>query len=179
MGAGEWIGLIAAVLAVVALPTAFQMFYGRPKIEFVFSTHNTGDTTLLLVHLYNTLVTNPLLQRIGVRREEAHFSVVITVTDSVGNQILKYPEPPFSSGDVFRPNQFHLHAGGSPVTLELLGANGQHARIYYEKRAESFTEFDSGIYQVHLDAHAGELIFFDDRAFVVTQNSLHSYWADV
>lgn len=178
MGHAEWIALAALLLGAMALPTVFQMFWGRPQITFWFNRVEDERDTLLLIHLQNFPIGNRVLSWMGVSREEAHFHVVVTVRDDGGNQILKYTEPPISSGDPFKPNQYHLHAGPSPITLETLGANGQHARIYYEEKPNSYHDFPPGNYLLRLDVWVGERIFFEERTFVVTGNSRKSYWAD-
>ena len=178
MGTAELLGIAALVVAAMALPTVFQMFWGRPNITFLFTRQESERDTLLLVHLCNYPIGNRFLSGIGVRREDAHFHVRLTVKDSVGNQVLDYMEPPPSSGNPFEQNLFHLHAGPSPKTLEILGANGQCARIYYEERAEGYKELSAGSYSLRLDVWVGEKIFFEERIFVVTEDSIKSYWAD-
>ena len=178
MGVAEWIALAALILGLMALPTVFQMIWGRPDITFVFNRTDDQKDALLLVHLYNLPVANRALSWMGVTRAEAHFRAAIKVNDSSGNQILRYAEPPISAGDPFKQNLIHLHAGPSPVTLEILGANRKCARTYTEHRADSFYDYSPGTYRLRLELWVGERMFFEERSFVVTADFKNSYWAD-
>ena len=179
MSPGEVLGIgIGTVALAMATPPLFQMFWGRPNITFQFTRLENSVDTLLLAHIYNYPVTNRFLSGMGVRRDEAHFHVAMTVSGSDGNQILKYTEPPFTSGNPFRPIQFQLRPGPAPITLEILGANGKTARLYTEERRDSYHEFKSGNYVLRLDAWVGEKVFFESRTFVVTEDSRKSYWAE-
>lgn len=178
MGAAEWIALAALAVGIVVLPTVFQMIWGHPYITFAFNRLEDQRDSLLLVHLYNLPITNRLLARIGVARTDAHFHVTIRIRDSSGNQLLRYTEPPVSAGDPFKQNLIHLHAGPSPATLEILGANTKYARVYMERRADSFHEYVPGTYRIRLEVWVAERMFFEERSFVVTANFKNSYWAD-
>lgn len=79
MGVGEWLGIAAVALAVMALPTVLQMFAGRPKITFGFSEILTHDTKLLRIEIRNLPVSNAFLKFCGVRRDNAHITAGYTV----------------------------------------------------------------------------------------------------
>jgi len=79
MGPAEWIALSALGLAALTLPTFFQMFWGRPNITFWFNRIEDERDTLLLVHIYNFPIANRALSSLGVKRDEAHFHIVVTV----------------------------------------------------------------------------------------------------
>jgi len=179
MGVAEWLGVFAIAVALfLGAPPVFQMLLGHPKITFNFTRLESEKDTLLLAHLYNFPVTNRALSRIGVRREDAHFHVGIIIKDQSGNMRLHFTEPPPGSGNPFEQNLCHLHPGQSPKTLEILGADGLHARTYYENKPTSFQEFEAGNYSVRIEVWVGERMFFEERAFVITKDLRKSYWAD-
>lgn len=137
---GDWqllLGIAALVVALMALPTAFQMLWGRPRITFRFSrvVADDGLSVHLLAHLFNLPVTNKFLVWLGVKRDDAHFHAHVLVKDSQGNEVLSYSDPSQRS-EPFKPVQHHLHSGPVPVTVETLGASKQNARIYYDNDAK-------------------------------------------
>jgi hypothetical protein len=65
------ISIVALLLALVALPPTFQMFFGRPCLRTRFTEQITADGKLLLSEISNAAVRSKVLRSIGVRRESA------------------------------------------------------------------------------------------------------------
>ena len=179
LGPAEWVAIVAlGVALILGAPPIFQMMWGSPNISFGFTRLDSGPLTLLLIHLYNYPIANPLLSKIGVRREEAHFHVRLIIKDDSGNLVLQYTEPSIFSGNPFEQNLCHLHAGPSPKTIEILRADSNRAWINYEGRSTGFQEFQAGTYTLRLDVWAGEKLFFEERSFLVAKDLKSSYWVD-
>ena len=89
LGLGEWLGIFALAVGLMALPTAFQIFWGRPEITFEFSRLHGGDYTNLFAHLYNHPVKRWLLRALGVKRDDAHFTVVVII--NLNNKAAAFP----------------------------------------------------------------------------------------
>ena len=65
------IGLTALAVAGMALPTIFQMLFGRPKLTFDTDEFTGPDGTILVLRIKNDPVKNKFLRHIGVEREAA------------------------------------------------------------------------------------------------------------
>ena len=76
------ISVIALVLAIIALPPVFQMVWGRPNVDVIFSDSKDKRNQRKYLHcqIVNLPLENRLLQRLGVYRRpiddvHAFFSV--------------------------------------------------------------------------------------------------------
>lgn len=82
MVAAFTISVIALVVAIIALPTVFQMVWGRPNVDVIFtdSKDKRNQRKYLHCQIVNLPLENRLLQRFGVYRRpiddvHAFFSV--------------------------------------------------------------------------------------------------------
>jgi hypothetical protein len=69
--AGLIIAIVALLLGVFGIPPFLQMIFGAPQIDigFAASESEDGQTKILLCHVKNRPVTNPLLLKLGVTRQ--------------------------------------------------------------------------------------------------------------
>lgn len=69
------ISVLALFLALLALPTVFQMFWGRPRLVINFGeqaySFPQGEGKALMCLISNPPVESPVLRKIGVRRAAA------------------------------------------------------------------------------------------------------------
>jgi hypothetical protein len=86
----QWIGLGATVIALVVgaltLPSAFQMWWGRPKLTIGFTAAFLNDQFVLHGHIRNEPISCKILRAIGVRRDETTISAQYGVADAATNQ---------------------------------------------------------------------------------------------
>lgn len=77
--AGLIVAFVALLLAVVALPPVFQMYFGRPKLVVGTDAFTGSEGRALLITIKNR-PTGRLLKIIGVKREtgdvRAHFDIL-------------------------------------------------------------------------------------------------------
>ena len=77
------LSLIAFGLAVVTLPTAFQMWWGRPAIEIDFAEQSVDIGVGLNCNITNCFIENEFLTLLGVRRTAAYdLGVKATIRES-------------------------------------------------------------------------------------------------
>ena len=79
------ISIFALVVAIMALPTLFQMIWGRPDIELIFweSIDERAQRKYLRCRIVNRPIKNCLLQKIGVyRRPSDDVHVLFSVRDT-------------------------------------------------------------------------------------------------
>ena len=73
---------IALVVSLMSLPTAFQMFFGRPTIRFAFVPHQLSQTptqTVLWCEITNPPLQNGVLRLLRVHRDPAEDVLVSCV----------------------------------------------------------------------------------------------------
>jgi hypothetical protein len=81
--AGLGIAIIALLVAVMALPTVFQMIWGRPKVDISFE-ESVGD---VLLCTFGQPFVAPWLRHLGVRRAPIEISVTIEIKNHAGETI--------------------------------------------------------------------------------------------
>ena len=79
------IGIVIGFVALaVAVPSAAQMLWGRPKVRMSFGKLEIGRYKALGVSVENAPIESALLRRIGARREPAEIGAHVTVYDAHG-----------------------------------------------------------------------------------------------
>jgi hypothetical protein len=80
------IGTVALIISVMALPTALQMFWGRPRVRIEFSSWENPKR--LVCELHYVPIANPILWRLGVRREAAPVAAYFTIFEDGTNRVI-------------------------------------------------------------------------------------------
>jgi hypothetical protein len=62
------LSVVASVIGLVTLPTAFQMFWGRPKIELTFHETRTDGYALMRCYISNEPINSRVIRKLGVSR---------------------------------------------------------------------------------------------------------------
>ena len=71
------ISFLALAVAVVTLPTAFQMWWGRPCLDIQFNTARREGAVVLQILIFNKKIESKLLNILGVyRRDQANIYYV-------------------------------------------------------------------------------------------------------
>jgi hypothetical protein len=81
------ISVVALVISIMTLPTAFQMICGKPKIRVKFEKTILNEMTLLRSYLWNEPVKNRFIRSLGVTREPVEVSASISVEKSTGELV--------------------------------------------------------------------------------------------
>jgi hypothetical protein len=77
-------GVLALVVAVMALPTVFQMLWGRPKIDIGYSEEKEPSDVLFCT--FDQPFVARWLRPLGVRRTPVEIQVTIAIEGQAGNQ---------------------------------------------------------------------------------------------
>lgn len=85
---GIWAGIVGCGLGVVALPTAFQMFWGSPSLSLSFH-EDAGPHSELRCVIHNAPVANGLLRALRVYRTEPDVGGIIEVHLADSTEILE------------------------------------------------------------------------------------------
>src|SRR5712691_5616336 len=131
MGPAEWIALVALVLALIALPTVFQMLWGRPQIEIRFLKHDIGNASALLCACHNRPISNRFFRALGVVRESADISVGFQIFDENMKKIGDVIETEITySGSMKKGYMVELHPHFEAFVRLIFARNGEvEARV--------------------------------------------------
>ena len=178
----EWTDVVLSAIAFgvgfVTLPTAFQMWWGKPAIAVQFDTDRRETGAYLKCYIYNDYVKNRALKLLGVRREPAH-EVAGTVT------IREHP-----TGKVIGQARLRLNVekGGSSVRADIhVGLPAIAVIVYYEKNdgGARLRDHEEGVedqligqgeYEAALDIHWGQHSIRRKKLFFVGQNDERTNW---
>lgn len=178
MGIGEWLGLLGVVLALVALPTAFQMFFGRPTIEFVCSVEHGDKGSILQCRLLNPAIENRFLKWLGVRREAAYIHAAYKIWSQETGELIVDLTAPLLVSTTDNAQALELRPTLFGVTFALVLCNQQGVFALAEKPNKEVIRLDPGNYNAPVVVFCGEKRFVKNCAFVVTSNPMNSYWSD-
>ena len=109
---------VAFGLAAVTLPTAFQMWWGRPSIAAEFERERYDSGAALRCRIRNAPVRNKLLAALGVVRETAHgVGANAIITESASGKVLARRRLQFSVEGADPSPSVDLHARIPAVAL--------------------------------------------------------------
>ena len=179
MGIGEWLGVIAIALGIIVLPTALQMFCGRPKIEFEFSVVGDKKNSALQCKILNRPIESKFLTWLGVRRENAHIFAAYRVENTDTGEIVVDLMQPIIVSKGRRGKEFELTSSFLGVSIAIAWISEQGVYALEEEIDKKAIPLKSGIYSVPLMVFCGEKSFPVRRNFVVTSNPIDTYWASI
>jgi hypothetical protein len=175
------IGIIALLVSLVTLPSAFQMFWGGPKLYFDFLELDGSDVKRLYCSISSVPIQNRTLQRLGVRRESAVVSAKFRICEAGSNRI------------VLDTAQAKLVAVGNPedrgsivttVHDPLFGVtfdcafhdNDRDHAVAIDPFKKTVATLLPGRYRVDIDVLCGHKLFSRWREMTVGTRPDHTYW---
>src|SRR5258708_3376730 len=170
--------IIVLVLAVVVLPTEFQMFTGRPNLTFepkLVRGQVAGQATILYITIHNKPVAASLLIKLGVRRDPANITAAIQIRDEITGNPMTRPATPSDPESDQPMRDVDLPAGVFGRDALVLRAIENDAITYEDNK---IVQLRPANYLLEIRAWAGEIIFVRTLRFVVTANRLNSYWVE-
>jgi len=84
----EIAGLLIGIIGLMALPTVFQMIFGRPRLSFWTDEFTGPDGRILLFAFKNEEVSNWLLRMLRVEREARDVQVFFNVQEQGTHKII-------------------------------------------------------------------------------------------
>jgi hypothetical protein len=171
------LSIIALIVGVVTLPTVFQMWFGRPRIETKVRHQEWSDQKRFICEIYNSYIDSKVLRTIGVSRDD--------VTISAGYEILEAG----TNRTVVNQNRAMLYplsdvgSKGLRIRLEdafpaafvcMIYTNG---KLFVQLDNGEEKELSSGRYIVHVviaTKHEGDLLF--RHGIIVDRNRETTQW---
>lgn len=174
--AGLIIGVIALVLAIIALPPVFQMFFGSPKIVLGTDAFTGGDGHILVVTIRNQ-PTGRLLKLIGVTRETGDVHASFDIAKLGSNEIISAANSGLLHNALTREDGLLSRAiPGFTVGCTVIGFNKGLAQII-NAREERFKVLPEGHYMVHAKIMCGEKVYRLSKVVAIGTEAHKTFWA--
>lgn len=154
------LGLLAFVLAVLAMPGVAQMLWGKAQLKTEYKTDANGEDRSLLVFLSNPPVRHKVLKRIGVHRLavqslEAQFSIREagsgTVLDPIRHARFRATDDPSESDEYFQSRIVlpPTYSVGASMMVAIWDKDNSMAVIVPD-RLRSAMALSAGLYNVEI-----------------------------
>ena len=179
----EWTAIVVAfaalALAVAALPTVLQMWFGKPSISVEFEKVGISLGVALKCNIINNPVKSRLLKRIGVRRQEARdLGGRVTIRESGGKKYVESMRLVFSYLKDEGEMRINLHPGNPTFVLiayhkwkdgkPMLSSNGEDGN--------DNLELEPGEYDCELSLEWGQDRFETTRTFLISSDHHKTGW---
>jgi len=176
----EWFSIAGSALAIVALPSVFQMIWGAPHLEFDFGATKEGEKGTLRCTVYNYPIENWFLRKVGVRRESA---TVYAAYKIHGSEFSTEVISPILTNYQGNSRQVEIAAGPVGAAMGIIFINGDKAYIVEDPRFKNLPDapvspINAGTYLIQILVFCGEKNFKKSAEFVITKNAADSYWVN-
>jgi len=171
------ISIIALVVAIMALPTIFQMIWGKPKLMILFGVKEIPDGKILQCELVNPPIRNKLLKRLGIRRVTAEDIMGRFYIEEYGSRRVVFPgEVPkiITHNGTEGHQRIGLAASFFPAIFGIVLSSYTDKRVYVFEEQE--TVLPPGKYCACIHVTMEGKPFEKQRNFVVSQTHPFAYW---
>ena len=184
---GFWLGLIAFVLAILAIPSVVQSMFGQPKIKVMFETRTIRDEVgspraVKECHLQNEPVQNWWLRLCRVRRTTADdVSAWFTIREAGSERIVHDTVPAKIQTQINGGLQERIslpasfQPSGFPVTVTPMGPESETLVF----AGETMEILALGTYLVSVLVTSGEDKFRAESQLVVGRRAEDVTWRDL
>ena len=173
------ISIIALAMAIMVLPTVFQMIWGKPTLLIGFGSGETTQGRFLNVELYNPPIRNRLLKWFGVRRMTAGDIMGTFSIEEYGSKKVVFPGevPKIITHDGTEGHQrISLAASPFPAVFGVvLAVNTKKEVIVFEDEQQK-TVFAPGKYCVCIRITIEGRPVEKRRNFIVCKTHPFVYW---
>jgi hypothetical protein len=174
------ISIFALAVAIVALPTVFQMFWGGPQVRFDFTEIDGSDGRRLDCQISSAPIESRILRRLGVRREPAIISAQFRICEAGSNHIM------LDTAQASLIDVAEWRGQGSfratitdhlPVSFlcAFHGDDGGRA-IAADPLTRASTALPPGRYRVDIDVTCGQRLFSHRQEMTVGERPIFTYW---
>jgi hypothetical protein len=173
MDAAIIIGVIALVIAV---PSAFQMIWGKPKITFDFRETDTELNRTLVCDIWNEPITDNILKILGVYRR----SVVITADFQIykaGTSIPLFEQitPEIITYNGTKGYRIVLDTSITPVSIQVAYTNKQDGKVF-QHNIDTSNIIPLGQYDISINVSTDIKIFPQVKRFIVFDRYPYISW---
>lgn len=170
------ISLCALVVAVMTLPTVFQMLWGKPRIKYRFGKTDDKDGMVLSCELINKPITNHILKILGVRR----VPVMVMVSFQIFEEGTKKPVytgviPHIVTHSGAIAQRVMLNSSIAPITVPIILVRKKDGKVF-QSEDELREALPTGSYYVKLTLTEDGDTRITHRRFDVSDRYPYAYW---
>jgi hypothetical protein len=174
--AGFWLGVVALVVSLASLPTALQMFFGRPKIEIEFDSDSIEGVHRLRCYIYNRGIKSKLLRRLGVVRTPVEISASASVSEYGTNKMLVSLLRVILTTDKESGLHVELPFSILPARFNIVGyTEDKGAFIISQDDDPNYLALDRSAYRVKIDVITAHQDLITEIRHITVGNG-HPYW---
>ncbi len=171
------IALLALVVGVAALPTVFQMIYGRPKITLESCTTNLKVGLLLECNIWNEPINNKPLKVMRVHRMPAHDVTAYIEIKQAGTNEIKVPFFEVRIRSLNGAFAQRISLAASPARVSFTVVCRGHTDGIVKANDEDKSTLDAGKYVADIGVIADYKPIRKQWAFVVSKQEPYLYWS--
>ena len=165
------IAVIALVVAIMVLPTVFQMIWGKPLISIKFSEIDSKDNAyskILECELINLPLDNPILRQLGVYRRTAEgVAVLCSISEGINPIKAFVPSIP-SLPSNFMPFSFPVICVDKKGSVFIFSQESQHMLL------------PSGLYTIGIIVTVEGITTFTNSTKLIFQTQTpYAHWSSV
>ena len=172
------LSVVAFLVGIVTLPTAFQMWFGRPSINVEFGTDRMDAGTSLKCYMYNDSIKKKWLKFLGVRREPAHdVAAVVAIKDHPKGKVLARARLRMNVEKGQSLVRADIHAGGPATSVILYHQKGEiGARLKDHDESIEDQLIGPGEYETELEIVWGQERLVKKQLLFIGQNDERTHW---
>lgn len=175
----EWLALalsvVALLLAAVTLPTTFQMWWGRPRLQIEFKRERVRSGVGLICRIVNVPIRRRVLRWLGVRRDTARgVGVTAEIRQSGSGQFVGRSQLTLTVADI---DSFRADVPVTPPAWAIIMIHKDGApEAQFPQAYGSDIEVQSGEYDCTLAVTWGENKINARRTFLIGRDEDTTVW---
>jgi hypothetical protein len=175
MGLG--LGALGVAVGIVTLPTALQMFFGRPKIAFGFSDHHEADLYMLRCHVSNSPIESKALRRLGVIRSSVCIGADVKLVEHGTNRIIIPLLRMRLATDKETGLQVDLPFSIAPARCNVIGhIPGNGTFVAPQDGGDQAIQLNDGVYVLKIDIETSHQTKSSAIQYIVVSSPNRPYW---
>ncbi len=171
------ISIIALVVALMAIPTILQMFFGRPHLNFEADDFTGPEGKILVIAIKNLAVKSRLLRLMGVERETGDVNAFFDIQELGTGKIIARAVTGLMQTTHLR--EIGLQARSAPgftVGLTIISSRNGQAAVVDGRQELPPTPLSNGHYIAHIAVVRGQNTYRIDQSFRVGNADHETVW---
>lgn len=175
---GLWVSIAALGLGLFALPTALQMFFGRPKIRLEFNTAVVKRSKVLRCYVINEYITNEFFRFVGVTRDPMVIAIGFGVVRAGSNEEVVNIVRPLINVETGKPQLRVRLSGRLPAIFAVasIDEEGKAAIMNRDEDEGGHIDIPQGRYIVKISVVGPEWTKKFCGEFTIGRTQEQSYW---
>jgi hypothetical protein len=173
------IGVIALLVGLAAIPTIFQMFFGRPHLTFEADDFTGPEARILVLKIKNEPVKHPVLRLMGVERDAGDLTAFFDVQEQGTGHFLARSMSGLLHGAPHRDEGLLIRIlPGFSVGMTIICTRLGTAQIVNGREKENAGPIiPAGHYLAHIAVVRGQRTYKISQEFVVGAEDHKTFWA--